>query len=234
MIEVPGETEYREQRFLRPQHPRLEHLHRGWQRLQPVARDEGEERRLVGDLPVGIPRAVVRQNRQLVGVGHRTEAPARRRDEVLHDRGAIHFEKEILVGLLVQPTTLRLLFDLGACTHGDEDDAFCFRIAQRVQQPLAGEGHAIDDDPIATVVEALRFARVDPRAAMRGVPRPRLVRQLERALVQLVIARIAEQSLIFRLLDIRDGRGIGQRDHQPALSCCVVVSTGLNWQPSTK
>jgi hypothetical protein len=75
------------------------------------------------------------------------------------------------------------------------------------------------------------LARVNPGAAVLGVPLGRRFSEFAGSAIKLVVWRQTQKSFVFGFLDFYLGTYVDQLEHQ------VVVredSTGLNWQPSTK
>src|SRR5258708_22456768 len=98
-----------------------------------------QEWRLLRDIPFRIPWTVVRENREIMRLRPRAKPRAGHGREMLDNSGAISFEEEILVRLLIVPQSLRFLLQFGPRADCYEDPAAGVRLFQRLRQARAIE-----------------------------------------------------------------------------------------------
>jgi hypothetical protein len=230
---VARESEDGELRFARAQHAGFQDLKCGGERCAPGALQDFQEPRLLGDIPVRVAGARVRQDSHALSLRPVAEARAGESDQVLDHGGAVHLEEEVVIGLFGLPAMLRLFFQLGTRADGDEDRAVSLGIVQRLAETRAGERGTVETKSVLAEREALALACVEPGAAVFGIPGARPLGQLVRTTLERIAAWIAEEARIFVRGNI-DGRGSGGEFQKTGQRAHGIASTGLNWQPSTK
>ena len=87
-----------------------------------------QEARLLVDVPFRIAGAVVGQDGEFVVIGPGAKAGAGHGGQMLDDGGAIHFEKEVFVGLFFLPESLCFLLEFRSGADGDENSAVGLRL----------------------------------------------------------------------------------------------------------
>jgi hypothetical protein len=150
---------------------------------------KAEQPRLIGDIPLRVARAVVRQDGHPLAVRPRAEPRANGRGQMFDYGRSEHLEKEILVGLLLEPRTPRLLLEFRPCADRDEHDGVRPGFCQRAMEPRTGKRDAFRPDRRRRAARRLRPDARRPTAVHVRRTRPRPVGQFERATVEHVSAR---------------------------------------------
>ena len=189
-------------------------------------REQREQRGLLGDVPLRIAGAVVRQHRQALRLGPAAQAGAGLRHQVLDDGRAVDLEEEVLVGLLVLPQPRRFRFELGPGADGDQHRAVRPGVDQRsgaggvLAKRRAVEAHAVGVERSASTP---RGRRPTAGRARRTRPRPRPASAAARP-SSAVPARIAEQPLVLGGIDLHRRPDVVERDHRAASGSATPAS----------
>ena len=120
--------------------------------------DEAVSPSLLADVPLRIPRTVVRQHRHPVRLRPPAQPLPGLRRQMLHHRRPVHLQEEVFVGLLLHPEPVRLFLDLLGARHPDD------------RRHLRDEEDRRDDDEC---VQPLREAVASLRDEDRRDDRPR-------------------------------------------------------------
>ena len=216
---MPRDAEDRELRLLGAQHAGVKRFHPGRELLAPRLPDQFEKTRLFGDVPIRVAGTGVRQHSHATLFRPIAKTGSGNRGQLLDNGGGVHLEEEILVRLLFLPEPAGFFLGFRSSAHGNENCAMRAGLLEGAVQALAVESHTVNLDQVglkcvivARKFKALRLARVEPWAAILGVPVPRPIGQLAGTTVENPSARVAEEPQKFLLRHIHAGQRVRDLD----------------------